>query len=179
MRKALVIILLSLTFGLPALTCALLPAAAEAATTPTRSERLVIAAVNHERSARGLAKVSFKASLTRAARSHASELARRALLSHVSANGWTISPRVRHFGYSTDGCTQWTAGETVARATIDSPAATPRGSSSFGWGARPTARCFSWRAYAISAWASPAAATADATSPSTWGGASKGDAQEL
>ena len=39
MRKALVIILLSLTFGLPALTCALLPAAAEAATTPTRSER--------------------------------------------------------------------------------------------------------------------------------------------
>ena len=126
MRKALVIILLSLTFGLPALTCALLPAAAEAATTPTRSERLVIAAVNHERSARGLAKVSFKASLTRAARSHASELARRALLSHVSANGWTIGPRVRHFGYSADGCTQWTAGETIARATIGSPAATPQ-----------------------------------------------------
>lgn len=126
MRKALVIILLSLTFGLPVLTCAVLPAAAEAATTPTRSERLVIAAVNHERSARGLAKVSFKASLTRAARSHANELARRALLSHVSANGWTISPRVRHFGYSTSGCTQWTAGETIARATIGSPAATPR-----------------------------------------------------
>ena len=124
MRKALVIILLALTIGTPALSCALLPAAAEAATTPTRTERLVIAAVNHERSARGLARVSFKGSLTRAARAHASELARRALLSHVSANGWTISPRVRHFGYSTDGCTQWTAGETLARATI-AAAATP------------------------------------------------------
>ena len=126
MRKALGIILLALTIGTPALTCALLPAAAEAATTPTRSERLVIAAINHERSARGLAKVSFKASLTRAARAHAGEMARRTLLSHVSANGWTIGPRVRHFGYSPDGYAQWTAGETIARATFDSPAATPK-----------------------------------------------------
>ena len=127
MRKALVIILLSLTLGMPALTLALLPAAAEAAITPTRSERLVIAAVNHERSVRGLAKVSFHASLTRAARSHASELAQRGLLSHVSANGWTVGPRVRHFGYTVYGCTQWTAGETLARATLGSVAATPQG----------------------------------------------------
>ena len=126
MRKALTIILLSLTLGMPALTCALLPAAAEAATTPTRSESLVIAAVNRERSARGLARVSFKASLTRAARAHASELAQRGLLSHVSANGWTVGPRVRHFGYTTDGCSQWTAGETLARATIGSLEATPQ-----------------------------------------------------
>lgn len=126
MRKALVIILLAFTIGTPALTCALLPAAAEAATTPTRNERLVIAAVNHERSARGLARVAFKASLTRAARFHASELARRALLSHVSANGWTVGPRVRQFGYTTAGYTQWTVGETLARATIGSPTATPQ-----------------------------------------------------
>jgi uncharacterized protein YkwD len=126
MRKALVVILLSLTPGMPALTCALLPSAAEAATTPTRNERLVIAAVNHERSVRGLEKVSFRASLTRAARSHACELGRRGRLSHVSANGWTVGQRVRHFGYTTDGCTQWTAGETLARATMGSLAATPQ-----------------------------------------------------
>ena len=125
MRKALGITLLALAICLPALTCALLPATAEAVTTPTRNERLVIAAINHERSARGLANVSFKASLTRAARAHAGEMARRTLLSHVSANGWTIGPRVRHFGYSPAGYTQWTAGETIARATFDSPAATP------------------------------------------------------
>jgi uncharacterized protein YkwD len=125
MRKALVIILVALALGLPALTSALLPAAAEAAT-PTRSERLVIAAVNHERSTRGLARVSFRASLARAARSHACELARRGLLSHVSANGWTVGPRVRHFGYTTSGCTQWTAGETLARAKLGSLAATPQ-----------------------------------------------------
>jgi uncharacterized protein YkwD len=125
MRKALIVILVALTLGLPALTCALLPAVAEAAT-PTRNERLVIAAVNRERSARGLARVSFKASLTRAARSHTSELARRGLLSHVSANGWTLSPRVRHFGYTTSGCTRWTAGETLARAKLGSLAATPQ-----------------------------------------------------
>ena len=126
MRKALVIILLSLTFGMPALTRALLPAAAEAATTPTQSERLVIAAVNHERSVRGLARVSFQASLTRAARSHASELAQRGLLSHISVNGWTVGPRVRHFGYTAVGCTQWTAGETLACAKSGSLAATPQ-----------------------------------------------------
>ena len=126
MRKALVITLLALTFGLSALTCALLPAAAEAATTPTRDERLVIAAVNHERSSRGLARVSFKASLTRAARAHAREMAQRGVLSHVSANGWTVGPRVRHFGYTAEGCTQWTAGETLARATVGSLAATPQ-----------------------------------------------------
>ncbi len=126
MRKALVITLLALTFGMPALTCALLPAAAEAATTPTRNERLVIAAVNHERSSRGLARVSFSASLTRAARSHAREQARRGVLSHFSANGWTVGPRVRHFGYTAAGCTRWTAGETLARATVGSLAATPQ-----------------------------------------------------
>jgi uncharacterized protein YkwD len=126
MRKALVIILLALGLGVPTLTCALLPVAAEAATTPTQSERLVIAAVNHERSLRGLARVCFQASLTRAARSHASELAQRGLLSHVSANGWTVSPRVRHFGYTTDGCTRWTAGETLASASLGSVAATPQ-----------------------------------------------------
>jgi len=126
MRKALVVMLLAFTLGLPALTCALLPAAAEAATTPTRSERLVIAAVNHERNVRGLASVSFEGSLTRAARAHASELARRGLLSHVSANGWTVGSRVRRFGYTTAGCTQWTAGETLARATIGPLTATPQ-----------------------------------------------------
>ncbi len=126
MRKALVITLLALTFGLPAMTCALRPPAAEAATTPTRNERLIIAAVNHERRSRGLARVSFSASLTRAARAHARELAQRRVLSHVSANGWTVGPRVRHYGYTAKGCTRWTAGETLARATVGSLAATPR-----------------------------------------------------
>ena len=126
MRKALVIILLTLTFGTPALTSALLPAAAQAAITPTRAERRVIAAVNHERSSRGLAKVRFRASLTRAARSHARELAARRLLSHVSSNGWTVGPRVRYYGYSASGFTRWTAGETLGRATTGSVAATPK-----------------------------------------------------
>lgn len=137
MRKALGITLLALAIGLPALTCALLPATAEAVITPTRNERLVIAAINHERSARGLARVSFKASLTRAARAHAGEMARRTLLSHVSANGLTVGPRVRHFGYTPAGYTQWTAGETIARATFDSPAATPKAIVKLWMGSTP------------------------------------------
>ncbi len=126
MRKALVFIFLPLALALPALTCALVPATAGAATTPTRAERLVAAAVNSQRSARGLAKVSFRSSLTRAARAHARELAQRRLLSHVSRNGWTVGPRLRHYGYKSSGYRRWSVGETIARATNGSSVATPR-----------------------------------------------------
>jgi uncharacterized protein YkwD len=126
MRKAFVVICLMLALGLPSLTSAFLPASAEAALTPTRAERQVIAAVNRERTARGLAKVRFKASLTRAARSHTRELARRRVLSHVSSNGWTVGRRVRYFGYTTAGYRRWTVGETLARATTGTLTATPR-----------------------------------------------------
>lgn len=127
MRKALAIICLTLVISLSALTLSLAvrPATAEAAT-PTTAERRIIAAVNRVRVAHDLAKVRARSSLLLAARSHARELAERELLSHTSSNGWTVGQRVRHFGYTADGCTYWTIGEDLLRVKAGTSAATAR-----------------------------------------------------
>ena len=41
-------------------------------------------------------------------------MAARTVLTHISENGWTPSPRVRYFGYTTTDCTFWTMGEDIA-----------------------------------------------------------------
>lgn len=126
MRKALAIFLLALALALPALTCALAAPAAQAAVRPTLAERRVLAAINRERSACGLATLRFRTSLIRAARWQAHDLAARRLLSHLSSNGWSVAPRVRFFGYTATECTSWSVGENLARARAGTDAARPR-----------------------------------------------------
>ena len=116
MRKALIhtFIALTLLISTVALPLVLRPASAEATTTPKLVERRVVALINAERADRGLAKLSFRTSLIRAARAHTREMAARSILTHVSANGWTPAPRTRYFGYSAASCTYWTVGESIA-----------------------------------------------------------------
>jgi len=141
MRKALAILFLALATPFCALTpsLALQPSTAEAAVTPTRAERRVVAAINRVRAAHGLAKLSFRGSLIRAARSHTAELADRELLSHISENGWTTGERVRYFGYTTTDCLLWTVGENLACGASGTTYATPRAIVS-GWMHSPAHR---------------------------------------
>ena len=116
MRKALTqtFIALALLISVLALPPVVRPATAEATVTTTRVERRVVALINQERAERGLARLSFRTSLIRAARSHTREMAARTVLTHVSENGWTPAPRVRYFGYTAADCTFWTMGEDIA-----------------------------------------------------------------
>jgi len=120
MRKALTLALLS-----TALALLLLPAAAQATTQPTATDKKVISLVNKERAKYGLAAVRFKASLTRAARAHLREMSRRGVLTHRSANGASIGQRLIKHGYKRSGYRSWSAGENVARARLGSLMATP------------------------------------------------------
>lgn len=126
MRKALASICLALILLAPASAAALRPATARAATEPTRAEKRVIAAINEQRAAAGLAKLRFRVSLTNAARAHVRDIAAREVLTHVSDNGWTLVERVRHYGYSAVDCSYWKVGETLACATAGTAAARPR-----------------------------------------------------
>jgi uncharacterized protein YkwD len=103
----------------------LIPAVAQAATTPTSTEKQVIKLVNKERTKRGLAPVKFKSSLTYAARAHSSEMARRGKLTHTSANGNSFARRLMKHGYTRSGYRSWSAGEDIARAKKGSLYATP------------------------------------------------------
>ncbi len=122
MKKA-----LTLAFITTALALLLLPAASLAAITPTKAERTVIKLVNKERAKQGLAAVRFNAALTRAARAHAREMARRQVLTHRSANGATIAGRAVANGYKRSRYRYWTVGENVASARSGTPFATPAG----------------------------------------------------
>lgn len=92
---------------------------------PTTAEAKVIRLVNAERTRRGLKPVLVRWSLTRAARSHASEMAQSGLLTHRSITGDTLGQRLLDFGYSRTGYRSWTVGETVARASAGTLSATP------------------------------------------------------
>lgn len=119
MKKALtLLLLLTLALGI------LLPAAASALE-PTKAEQQVISLINRERAKKGLAAVHFKASLTRAARAHSSEMAARHVLTHYSACGWSPVLRVRHYGYTSYGYSFWRVGEDLAAATAGTILATP------------------------------------------------------
>lgn len=128
MKKALVILLLTFTFGL-----VLSPGVAQALT-PTLGEARVIAAVNAERTKRGLVPVKFNAKLTTAARYHSPDMAKRNLLTHVSSCGWTTGQRVRAFGYTAVGCTYYKIGENVGRGYRETIWTTPEGMVSLWMG---------------------------------------------
>jgi uncharacterized protein YkwD len=127
MRKALIAIGLTLTatFLTATLPLLLAPPPAHAATTPTLVERRVVALINLQRAEHGLARLSFRTSLVRAARAHTREMAARTVLTHVSENGWTPAPRVRYFGYTVADCTFWTMGEDIACGRAGTTAGRP------------------------------------------------------
>jgi len=107
-------------------TLAALPSVAGAAVTLTKAERAVLAAVNKERTQRGLHVLRVNAALTKAARAHVRDMAHHSYFSHTSLNGTSASARARSFGYSMAGWTSWRAGEVLARATQGSAAASPQ-----------------------------------------------------
>jgi len=120
--KALTLALLS-----PFLALLLIPASSQAAIEPTSAEKQVIRLVNEERTERGLKPLKLAVSLTRAARAHSRQQARRGLLTHKSVNGDGVAPRLIRYGYKRRGYRYWCVGENVARASSGSLLATPAG----------------------------------------------------
>ena len=102
------------------------PAGASAGTRLTVSEREVLACVNAERAARGLASVKPQARLMRAARAHSRSMAHRSFFSHDSLNGASFGLRLLGNGYERDGFAAWSVGENIASARVGTVAATPR-----------------------------------------------------
>lgn len=92
---------------------------------PTTLEERVISLVNKQRTKRGLRPVRVRYALTRAARAHSRDMARRNKLTHRSANGDWIGQRLRRYGYKSSGYRYWSVGENIARATYGSSHATP------------------------------------------------------
>jgi uncharacterized protein YkwD len=131
MKKALTLALLS-----TALALLLLPAASKAAVTATATEKKVISLVNKERAKRGLAPVRFQPTLTRAAREHSRQMARRGVLTHMSANGDTVGQRLVRCGYTRTGYRSWSVGECVGRARAGTLSATPAGMVSLWMGSK-------------------------------------------
>ena len=130
-KTALVLVLLS-----TAVLLLLLPASSAAAVTPTKAEKKVIALVNRERAKNGLAPVKLNPALTRAARAHARQMARRGVLTHRSANGDTVARRLVRHGYKRAGYRSWSVGENVARARTGTLFATPNGTVALWMGSR-------------------------------------------
>jgi len=122
MRKALTLALLS-----TALALFILPVSSADALTPTKAEKTVISLVNAERAEKGLAPVKFNTALTRAARAHSRQMARRGVLTHRSANGDTVARRLIRNGYKRSGYRSWSVGENIARARAGTLFATPNG----------------------------------------------------
>ena len=94
---------------------AALPSVAKSAVSLTSDEAAVIAAVNQVRLERGLPKLRARASLVRAARAHARDMAQHSYFSHTSRDGASVGDRVRSSGYRRSGYSVWSVGETLAR----------------------------------------------------------------
>ena len=103
------------------------PAGAQARTGLTVLEREVLAGVNAERAARGLARARPQADLRRAARAHSRSMAHRSFFSHDSSNGASFGLRLLGHGYRRAGYSGWSAGENIASARVGTVAATPQG----------------------------------------------------
>ncbi len=114
MKRTLAILALLIVFTA---TLAALPGVAGAAVTLTKGERAVLAAVNKERTQRGLHALRVNTALTKAARAHVRDMAHHSYFSHTSLNGASASSRVRAFGYGMAGCIARRTGEVLARVT--------------------------------------------------------------
>ena len=90
-------------------------------------EREVLASVNAQRAARGLAAVRPQADLMSAARAYSRSMAHASFFSHSSAGGVSFGLRLLGHGYRRDGYSSWRVGEDIASARAGSVAATPQG----------------------------------------------------
>jgi|SRR5215210_8089990 len=75
--------------------------------------RATLCALNVERRQRGLRKLKLSKRLSKAARRHAADMARRNYFSHSSPSGASFIDRIRRAGYLL-GARSWTAGENIA-----------------------------------------------------------------
>ncbi len=91
-----------------------LPATASAQLTLTAKEKKVVALINQIRAERGLAKLSVKPCLVRAARNHSKEMGALQYFAHESADGEAFGARLIRFGYERTGFRFWKVGENIA-----------------------------------------------------------------
>lgn len=92
----------------------ILPATASAAITLTPKEKKVVALINKIRTNRGLAKLSVKPCLVRAARNHSAEMGTKQYFEHDSYSGESFARRLIRFGYKKAGFRYWRVGENIA-----------------------------------------------------------------
>ena len=92
---------------------------------PTTTESKIISLVNKQRTRRGLRPVRVRYDLTRAARAHSRDMARRNRLTHCSANGDSTGKRLRRYGYTSSGYRYWCVGEDIAWGRYGTLYATP------------------------------------------------------
>ena len=114
MKRTLAVLALLIVFTAALAT---LPGVAGAAVIPTKVERAVLAAVNKERTQRGMHALRFNGALMKAARAHCRDMAHHSYLSHTSLTGTSAGARARASGYSTAGCIAWSVGEVLSRST--------------------------------------------------------------
>ena len=91
-----------------------LPATASASITLTTKEMKVVSLINQIRADAGLAELTVKPSLVRAARAHSAEMGAKQYFGHDSLNGDSFAKRLVNHGYVKDGYRVWKAGENVA-----------------------------------------------------------------
>jgi uncharacterized protein YkwD len=75
------------------------PAQASAANTSVESEGRILASLNAQRAKSSLPPLVYNGQLTRAARAHANDQARKGYFSHTGQDGSQISDRVQRTGY--------------------------------------------------------------------------------
>ena len=128
-RPSLLLVLLALlALALPAAAQAAPQACASAGFKPgevakRKLVRATLCALNLERRGRGMRRLRLSKRLSRAARRHARDMARRNYFSHNSLSGASFVARIKRAGYL-HGARSWRAGENIAWGT--GTRATPR-----------------------------------------------------
>jgi uncharacterized protein YkwD len=100
--------------ALAAVLSASLPAAASAGTSLNSYEQQLVKYINHERTARHLAKLQVNAKLVDSARAHSAEMGLLKYFDHNSPTGETWGARIANHGYTRQGFRVWKAGENIA-----------------------------------------------------------------
>ena len=103
-----------LLVALAALLFASVPAAAPASVSLNSYEQQLLTCINHERTARHLAKLRVNAKLVDSARSHSADMGERQYFEHDSPSGEKWSQRIVRHGYTREGYRMWKTGENIA-----------------------------------------------------------------
>ncbi len=105
------IVMLALALVLLLFACT--PAIASAKVTLNSYEKQVLKHVNAQRTKRGMAKLTVKRTLTKAARSHSADMGARQYFQHNTLGKATWSRRLIKFGYTRTGYSRWKVGENI------------------------------------------------------------------